>query len=217
MATNSYHYSGADLNIKKLVVGQYSNNCYIVSDPATKAGVIIDTPFEPERIIAEAKGIDVKYILLTHSHMDHIQAWDTLRAAFSGAAAGVHAADADKLPTKPDFLLKDGQKLAFGRVWLNAIHTPGHTPGGVCFLYGGHLFSGDVLFPDGPGHTASGEDLRQLIGSITSRLFVLPDDVRVYPGHGADAVLGEEKRKYQVFASKQHAPDLHGDIVWTTS
>ncbi len=217
MTSATYHYQGPDLLIKKFVVGPYSNNCYVVSDPATQAGVLIDTPFEPERIIKEVAGIELSYILITHGHMDHIQAWDAVRAAFPGVPAGVHAADADKLSSPPSFILEDRQELAFGKIRLRAIHTPGHTPGGTCLLYGKHLFSGDVLFPNGPGHTASGDDLRQLIASITSRLFVLPDDVRVYPGHGDDALLGEEKRKYHVFASKSHPADLHGDIDWTKS
>ena len=213
----AYHYEGPDLLIKKFVVGPYSNNCYVVIDPTTRASVLIDTPFEPERILQEVAGVDLKYVLITHSHMDHIQAWDAIRRAFPNVPAGVHSADAPKLPSPPTFFIQDGQELAFGRAKLSALHTPGHTPGGTCLLYGRHLFSGDVLFPDGPGHTTSGDDLKQLIGSITTKLFVLPNDVRVYPGHGADAVLGEEKQKYQAFASRPHPPDLHGDIVWTKS
>jgi len=105
----------------------------------------------------------------------------------------------------------------FGGTEVSVIHTPGHTPGSICLLVGKHLITGDTLFPNGPGHSRTPDNLRQMIASITSKLFVLPDDTRVYPGHGAGTVLGPEKQNYGVFASKPHDPNLAGDVTWTGS
>ncbi|MBT9149696.1 MAG: Hydroxyacylglutathione hydrolase GloC [Dehalococcoidia bacterium] len=88
------------------------------------------------------------------------------------------------MPIKPDILLNDGDTISFGNIELHVLHTPGHTPGSVCFLTGNHLISGDTIFPSGPGRTGSPDQLRQIIESITSKILVLPDDTRVYPGHG---------------------------------
>jgi len=102
-------------------------------------------------------------------------------------------------------------------VKLQVLHTPGHTDGASCFLIGKHLFSGDTLFPGGPGKTRSPEALLQVIDSITRKLLVLPDDTTVYPGHGDDTTIGEARRQYQEFASREHPADLFGDINWLES
>jgi hydroxyacylglutathione hydrolase len=97
------------------------------------------------------------------------------------------------------------------------VSVPGHTPGSVTFLHGTHAFVGDTLFPGGPGRTASNQNLQQELESITTRLYALPDETVVYPGHGARTTIGESKVEYEVFASKEHDPDLHGDVNWHTS
>ena len=100
---------------------------------------------------------------------------------------------------------------------MTVLHTPGHTPGSVCYLVEDNIFSGDTLFPGGPGHSSSAENLNQTIKSITEKLFVLPDSLSLLPGHGAEGVLGVSKEEYNLFASKPHRDDLSGDVLWLQS
>jgi len=97
------------------------------------------------------------------------------------------------------------------------LHTPGHTPGSLCLLSGKHLFSGDTLFPGGPGKTGNPAAFEQIINSITEKLFILPDETLVYPGHGEDTVLGKEKQEFAVFSSRPRTPGLCGDVLWLSS
>ena len=118
------------------------------------------------------------------------------------------------LPEKPDFYLNEGDVIELGTVSLQVMHTPGHTPGAVCLLTGKHLFSGDTLFPGGPGATRSPEAFEEVVRSITSRLLTLPDDTHVYPGHGDDTTIGKAKEEYAVFSGKRHRDGLHGTVAW---
>ena len=97
------------------------------------------------------------------------------------------------------------------------IHTPGHTPGSCCFLVGRHLISGDTLFPGGPGRTSGPQELQQTIASITGSLYTLPDDTIVLPGHGDDTTIGRSRQEYDVFTSRSHPADLHGDVLWESA
>ena len=110
--------------------------------------------------------------------------------------------------------MSDGEEIAVGAGAIRALHTPGHTPGSTCYLAGRILFSGDVLFPGGPGRTQSPADLQQSIASITERLYTFPDDTLVLPGHGSDTTIADSKREYAAFASREHPPDLCGDVLW---
>jgi len=111
-------------------------------------------------------------------------------------------------------LLNEGDVLWLGELEFTILHTPGHTPGSLCFRVGRYLLSGDTIFPGGPGKTSSSDDFRQIIKSITKKIFVLPDDTRIYPGHGDSTVLRKEKDEFAVFVSRPHARDLHGDVLW---
>ena len=113
--------------------------------------------------------------------------------------------------------LADGEEIPVGGLKVRTIHTPGHTPGSTCFLAGPFLISGDTLFHGGPGHSDRPLDLQEMIGSIIQRLFVLPDDTLVLPGHGDDSTIGRSKREYAVFASRPHPADLCGDVLWESS
>jgi glyoxylase-like metal-dependent hydrolase (beta-lactamase superfamily II) len=107
---------------------------------------------------------------------------------------GIHERDSRALRRKADFFLTDGQILKFGRLEMKALHTPGHTPGGICLLIGKTLFSGDTIFPNGPGNTAlPGADYRQILQSIHSKIFTLPEETVIYPGHGLETTVGREK------------------------
>ncbi|MCH7952936.1 MAG: MBL fold metallo-hydrolase, partial [Chloroflexi bacterium] len=116
-----------------------------------------------------------------------------------------------------DQQLADGEELAAGAIRVRALLTPGHTPGSTCLLAGKFLFSGDTLFPGGPGRTNSPADLQQSIQSITSVLFALPDETEVLPGHGDGTTIGAAKSEYAVFAGKEHPADLCGDVNWAES
>lgn len=186
------HYDG-EVEVKKLAVGPYDNNVYIVICPETRESVIVDGAAEPEKILASAEGTKVRFILQTHGHHDHTGAIRELRETL-GAQVGIHQDDAGMLESPPDFLIGDGDVIRFGNRGLRAIHTPGHTPGGLCFHYEPLLFSGDTLFPGGPGATAHPlGSFAQIIESIRTNLFVLPDNTIVLPGHGLDTTIGTER------------------------
>lgn len=210
-----WHYD-AEIRIKKLETAPWGTNCYIVACPTTGEGIIIDTPSEDTRILEAAEGVKIRYIVITHTHPDHLGAFRNVMNSLAVPVA-VHPSEAEQLPSTPDLLLNDGDTLEFGNIAMTVIHTPGHTPGGLCLLYGKHLFSGDTLFPGGPGKTMSPADFEQIVESITGKLFVLADDTAVYPGHGSDTTIGREKEEYAVFASRPRKAGLCGDVVWASS
>lgn len=174
-------------------VGPYENNIYLLWDAASSEGYILDGGFEPELVAAAAEHIAVKGILVTHGHRDHHENVAQLRDLVK-APVGIAEADRDMLSVPADFLIEDRQVFRFGPHGLVALHTPGHTPGSVSFLLHPHLFTGDTLFPGGPGKTATSiGSFPTIIESIRSRLFTLPEETIVYPGHGRNTVLAEEK------------------------
>ncbi len=210
-------YREGNLVLKKVgPLGRFGNNAYIIADAESQEALIVDAPEESEKTLAEAAGLTVRSILVTHRHGDHWADIDLLKEK-TGAGAACHDGDREPYAGKVSETLRDGQEVSVGRVRVRVIHTPGHTPGSICLLVGDHLLSGDTLFPGGPGHTNRPEDLRQLIESITTRLYALPDSIRVHPGHGDDTTIGESKAEYRQFAAKEHAADLAGDVTWAGS
>ena len=209
-------YDGAFQVYKVAGMGPYNNNGYVLADPASGECYLVDAPAEIERLLLEAKPFEIKGVLITHTHPDHIRGYGDLKRLTSRPAA-VHADDEAKLPAAPDFRLGDGDVLQLGSTAIHVVHTPGHTPGGVCLQLGPCLISGDTLFPGGPGYTGIPNAFRQVVQSITERLLTLDDQVMVFPGHGADTTIAEAKNEYAAFASKQHPADLHGHISWLTS
>lgn len=203
----------AQLRIRRLQLGSYGTNGYVVACAATGRAMLIDAPGQVNDILAALSGATVERILITHGHGDHLEALAGVKAALRVPVAA-HAGDSFRLPGEPDRLLKDGDTVEVGQVVLRVIHTPGHTPGSICLYAEGHLFSGDTLFPNGPGRTGSPQAFRQVVDSIVKRLFVLPDDTAVYPGHGEGTVLGQEKELFAAFSRRSADPGLCGDVLW---
>lgn len=204
------------ITIHKIKCGPYDNNAYLLVCPQTNESILIDTPQDPGALIDAAKQTDVKAILITHNHGDHLAGFGEVTSAIS-APVGIGNNDAEALPREPEMHLKDGDEIKAGTITLKAIYTPGHTPGSTCFVTGSHVFTGDTLFPGGPGKTRTPENLSQIIESITGQLFTLGDDIAVYPGHGDDGDLKSSKADYAIFASKDHPADMAGDVEWTKS
>lgn len=198
--------------INRLVVGSLSANCWIVGSGPEGEGIVID-PGGNAEVIHKAivdSGLDIKVIVLTHGHSDHIAALYEIQDS-TGAEVAIHVADADflegrgslssqfgisyKTPPTPDRLLREGDIIDIGSLSFSVVHTPGHTPGSICLLTEGKVFTGDTLFRRGIGTTLMpGSSRRQLIDSIHTRLMVLPDSTIVYPGHGRETTIGAERR-----------------------
>jgi len=175
-------------------LGPYENNIFILSDTASGEAYVLDGGFEPEQIAGAAAGLKVKAILITHGHQDHHANVGKLKELLK-APVGIGIDDAAQLSIEPDLLIVDQQSFSVGSHAFQAIHTPGHTPGSTCFLLESrHLFTGDTLFPGGPGNTQKDPvRFERIISSIRERLFNLPDDTVVYPGHGRDTTIGQER------------------------
>jgi hydroxyacylglutathione hydrolase len=201
------------IRLERLELGPFGTNAYIIGFPETQETVLVDAPAEPKVIMDKLGSATLKYILLTHNHIDHIGALAQLRAELEVPLAA-HAADASNLTSPPEILLNDGDVIRLGELKFTVLHTPGHTPGSLCFKVGHYLISGDTLFPGGPGKTGSADDFRQIVKSIAEKIFVLPDGTQIYPGHGDSTVVKKEKDEFAVFVSKPHARDLHGDVLW---
>jgi glyoxylase-like metal-dependent hydrolase (beta-lactamase superfamily II) len=187
------HYEDSSVRIDKLVVGPFENNVFVLRDKATGEAAIVDAANEHELLLEVAKETGVRRVLTTHGHWDHIQAVEAVRDA--GIDVGIAPEDAEMLPAY-DFTIPDDDVITVGDVKLRTIHTPGHTAGSTCFLLEGHpvIFSGDTLFPGGPGNTSlPGGDFDQIIESIDRRLFTLPADLLVLPGHGLDTTIADER------------------------
>jgi glyoxylase-like metal-dependent hydrolase (beta-lactamase superfamily II) len=175
-------------------LGPYENNIFIVSDAESGEAYVLDGGFEPETIARTVAGLSVKAILVTHGHRDHHENVGTLAQLLGKPPVAIGIDDAAQLSVEPDMLVVDQQSLAFGGLALSAIHTPGHTPGSTCFLIRRHLFTGDTLFPGGPGNTQKDPvRFERIIASIRDRLFSLPDETVIYPGHGRDTTIGAER------------------------
>jgi glyoxylase-like metal-dependent hydrolase (beta-lactamase superfamily II) len=195
---------------------QCYTNCYIITCPQTGDSVLVDAPGEAPEILKQLQGTTPRYILITHGHTDHVGALSELKSKLR-IPIGAHRLDAGGLSLRPDFLLNDSDEISFGNLRLKVLHTPGHTPGSLCFLTGRHLISGDTIFPGGPGKTESPGDLKQIIESIANKVLVLPDDTEIYPGHGDPTIVRKEKTELAIFSSRSHDPNLFGDVLWLSS
>lgn len=204
------------VKIVRMELGPWGTNAYIVVCRVTSESLLVDAPGEADRVLKQLAGTKPKKIVLTHNHIDHIGALEELKSKLKIPLA-LHPADASRLALKPDIELKDGDTIQIGKLKLKVLYTPGHTPGSLCFLVGKYLISGDTIFPGGPGKTGTPADFKQIVKSIETKLFVLPDNTQVYPGHGEGTVLSKEKKEFAVFSAKAHDPGLCGDVLWLSS
>jgi glyoxylase-like metal-dependent hydrolase (beta-lactamase superfamily II) len=189
------HWADSRLAIHRVVVGPYANNVFVLRCRETGEAVLIDAANEHERLLELCRGLGVRRVLETHGHWDHIGAVTQIREA--GYEVGVNSNDAPMLKDVGyDVFIDDQEIIEVGRLRLHAIHNPGHTPGSVSFLVEGAplLFSGDTLFPGGPGNTKfEGADFATIIDSIDNKLFTLPAHTIVMPGHGVSTTIGTER------------------------
>ena len=196
------HWSDADVEVHSLVVGPVDNNVFIIRCRRTGEAVLLDAANEHDRLLELCRHLGVRRVLETHGHWDHIQAVPALRDA--GYDVAVTASDAGMLPSY-DSLLEDDTVIEVGDLRLRTIATPGHTPGSICFRLEGTplLFSGDTLFPGGPGATKfPGGSFPTILRSIDERLFTLPAETVVLPGHGDDTTIGAERPHLQEWADR---------------
>jgi len=194
------------VTITKVSVGPMDNNAYFVRCSTTGDVLLIDAANEPDRLINTLGDDRLRRIVTTHRHFDHWQGLPEMVAAF-GAPVGAHPEDAPELPVTVTELLEDGSQVKVGDCELSVIHLVGHTPGSIALLYQGpdrpHLFTGDSLFPGGPGRTTSPEDFTSLMDDLESKVFgKLPDETWVYPGHGNDTTLGAERPHLQEWRTR---------------
>ena len=184
--------------IKQIDVGYMDNFCYIVGCAKTRKALVIDAGHEVEQIVAAAEnqGLEIETIINTHGHGDHTAGNAKLKS-LTGAKIIIHALDAAGYP-KADVFLKDEKTLQLGEITFEVIHTPGHTPGGICLYAQGNLFTGDTLFVGDSGRTDLPGGDRPTLGKSIRRLMQLPDDTIIWPGHNygptPTSTIGWEKR-----------------------
>ncbi len=202
-----------DIQIERLEPSPFAANAYILLCQSTGDSVLIDAPAQPGMILQHLERSTPRYILLTHTHADHLGALAELRSALAIPTA-VHHSEAGNLASTPELLLRHDDILSFGKITLRVLYTPGHTPGSICFLTGRYLLAGDSIFPGGPGKTSSPAQFRQLVESISREILTLPDETEIYPGHGDSCTVKQAKEDFAAFSSQQHPPDLYGDVLW---
>jgi hydroxyacylglutathione hydrolase len=215
-------YEGPLWSIQSFVSG-FENNAYLLTCIRTGNSVVIDTPDQPAELVRAAAQTDVQAVLITHNHLDHLQGFNDVMAAVN-TAVGIGADDAHAIAGKlrGTVDVSHGNILSFGDITLRCIATPGHTPGSTCYMLPSeqpgatpHVFTGDTLFPGGPGKSGSPEAFRHLVASVETNLLTLPDETVVLPGHGNPTTVKESQAEFEVFNSNPRRQDLFGDVTWT--
>ena len=214
-------YEGSLWSIQSFVSG-FENNAYLLKCNRTGESVVIDTPDQPVELISAAADTDVQAVLITHNHLDHLQGFDDFMSNVK-AHVGIGADDAHAIAGKFTGAVdvSHGNLLSFGDITLRCIATPGHTPGSTCYMLPSeqpgatpHVFTGDTLFPGGPGKSGSPAAFLQLVASVETNLLTLPAETVVLPGHGKPTTVKESQAEFAVFRTNPRRHDLHGDVTW---
>jgi glyoxylase-like metal-dependent hydrolase (beta-lactamase superfamily II) len=217
-------FTGEYWTIQRFVSG-FSNNAFLVTCARTNKSLIIDTPADPHELIEAVHSTRPEAVLITHGHQDHVEGFGDVSESFK-VSVGIGSRDRSSLPENANISINvaAGEAIRIGDVMIRTLATPGHTPGSTCYLLESqesnradeqsHVFTGDTLFPGGPGRSSSPEALQQIIKSLREKIFTLPDSVAVLPGHGEFTTIGAAKAEYAAFAATPLDPDLFGDVTW---
>lgn len=203
----------SEMKLSRLETDPFGTNAYVLNCKEKGESVLFDAPGSADLIRKYLEGSRFLYILLTHGHMDHTMALEELYGVL-GAELAAHEDDADSLPVKPDRLFYDGEIVKCGNLEIEAIHTPGHTPGSLCYRFGDILISGDTLFPGGPGKTGSPESFIGVLASIREKILTLPDQTIIIPGHGNTTSVGKERPAIEAYISRGFDKKIYGDVTW---
>jgi glyoxylase-like metal-dependent hydrolase (beta-lactamase superfamily II) len=199
--------------LERIEVAPFGTNAYIVVCERTGESVLVDAPGDADEILSRLSGTKPVSILISHRHEDHTSALQKLKEELNIPVAA-HMEDAEHIPVEAAMLLDEGNIISFGNVTMEILHTPGHTPGSICFLIADVLLTGDTIFPGGPGKTDTPDDFRLIIQTLKKKIFILPDEVKIYPGHGDPTTVKKEKEEFAIFSSKPHDPNLCGNVLW---
>ncbi len=216
-------YEGSLWSIQSFVSG-FENNAYLLTCKRTGKSIVIDTPDQPHELIKAAGSTDVQAVLITHNHHDHLQGFDDVIKAVK-APVGIGSDDAHALPSLAPGKLLDvshGNMVSFGDITLRCIATPGHTPGSTCYMLPSelpgatpHVFTGDTLFPGGPGRSGSAQAFEQLVSGIETHLLTLPEETVILPGHGKGTTIKQSQLEFEVFSRNPRREGIHGEVTWT--
>jgi len=200
----------------KTIVGPWPMNAYVVICEETKSSVIVDPGADANEILALTTGTKVKGILITHGHLDHVQALSEIKS-ITKAPVYIHPEDAATNNLDYDVPLFDGQTIRVGNLSIEVIHTPGHTPGQVSFNLGdGRIIVGDTIFVGGPGKTWSPEEFTTTMQTMQTTVFAWSDETEFFPGHGPSGLIGKERPAFDAFVDKGWPKTLFGDVTWDT-
>lgn len=207
------------IKIDVMAVGSLQANCYLVYEDTDHSAVLIDPGAQANDILAWAEPYQITHILLTHGHEDHVGGLRAVQNALE-VPIGIHEADARRFQISADFYLEEGVELELAeQAWLGVVHLPGHTPGSIGFQFhevGSRPFAivGDAIFPGGPGHTQSHQDLLTAVEYLAEKVFAWPDNTTLYPGHGLPTTVGAERAAFEAFRRTPLPADLYGDVTW---
>ncbi len=195
-------------------VGPWPMNTYVVICESSRTSAIIDPGADPDSILALIDGTKVDKILITHGHPDHVSALDDIISA-TGAPVYLHPAEAEIFQIKYDFPLSGDSNLRIGKLVLKTFHTPGHTPGQICFDLGdGRIIVGDTLFVGGPGKTWSSKDFATTMLTMQKIVFSWPEETQFFPGHGSSGKISAERPAFEAFLTRGWPVNTFGDVAW---
>jgi glyoxylase-like metal-dependent hydrolase (beta-lactamase superfamily II) len=205
------------INFQKKTIGKYQTNSYLVISSDNKNAVLVDPAAQADDLFAWCQGYDIKMILLTHGHSDHVGALEDMRKRLN-IPVGIHPLDAAHFKLKSEIDLNDGERIQIGEDSLGVVHIPGHTPGSIALRPKADevewVIVGDAIFPGGPGHTRTPQDLITSLDSLARTVFTWDDEIELYPGHGDSTTVGAERASFETMRKGSLPADLCGDVTW---